>query len=457
MAPMVTTISRDQLYAEVWAEAMTAVAKRYDVSSNYLARICEQLNIPRPSRGYWAQKSAGAKVEVPELPEPDPGDDVEWVRGGDPYNRRIPAPKFTGVPRRQTRSAERPKTHPSLVSVREDFEDSRVKRYDNDGYLRPKARDLPDIFVSKEALAPALKLANQLFLALEDQGFWVRTAAQNTRFHTGDYEHREGKIRDNYYGPSKWRGQPTLVYIGDVAVGLALFEIAELAEALMEGDTYVRLPATRAAERVKQVESWRVSHRHLPSGRFGLYAYCPYGMITWTKYWRETKRGELDTQLLDIAAELERAAASFEGLYNEEARRRDEQHRKWEEERLEAARKAREAEREKRLPEQINNWRLARDVRAYVDEIKTLIKTAELQLKEDSEGAKDLQWALDYADRIDPLTSWRKEIDDVKAAFAKNPKCPKCGEHHPPDDAPGHETARSASLDTPAEDATSTP
>ncbi|HVY31029.1 MAG TPA: hypothetical protein VHB79_30950 [Polyangiaceae bacterium] len=455
---MATSISRDKLYAEVWAEAMTTVAKRYDVSSNYLARICEQLNIPRPSRGYWAQRAAGAKVEVPELPEPDPGDDVEWIRGDDPYNRRIAAPKFTGVPQRQTRRAERPKTHPILVSVREDFEDSRIKRYDNDGYLRPKASGLPDIFVSKEALAPALKLANQLFLALEDLGFWVRTAGQNSRFHTGEYEHRDGKIRDHYHGPSKWRGRPTMVYIGGVAVGLALFEIAELVEALREGDAYVRLPANRAGERIKQVEGWRVSHQHLPSARFGLYAYCPYGMITWTKYWRETKRGELDALFPDIAAELERAAASFEGLYNEEARRRDEQHKRWEEERREAARKAREAEREKRLPEQINNWRLARDVRAYVDEIKTLVRTAELQLKEDSEGAKDLQWALDYADRIDPLTSWRKEIDEVKAAFAENLKCPKCGQHHPPDDSDeAHASPDSEASDESGDDTTSAP
>ena len=200
---MATSISRETLYTEVWAEAMTTVAKRYDVSSNYLARICEQLSIPRPSRGYWAQKAAGAKVDLPELPEPDPGDDVEWIRGDDPYNRRAVAPKFTGVVERRTRRAERPKTHPMLVAVREDFEDSRVKRYEDDGYLRPRARDLPDIFVSKDALATALKLANQLFLALEDQGFWVRTAAQNVRFQPGEYEHRDGKIRDHYYGPSK--------------------------------------------------------------------------------------------------------------------------------------------------------------------------------------------------------------------------------------------------------------
>jgi len=45
------TVSREKLHEEVWAEPMTAVAKRYEVSSNYLARICERLGVPVPTFG----------------------------------------------------------------------------------------------------------------------------------------------------------------------------------------------------------------------------------------------------------------------------------------------------------------------------------------------------------------------------------------------------------------------
>jgi Zn-dependent peptidase ImmA (M78 family) len=45
-------VSREKLYEEVWSEPMTTVAKRYDVSSNFLARICERLHVPHPLRGY---------------------------------------------------------------------------------------------------------------------------------------------------------------------------------------------------------------------------------------------------------------------------------------------------------------------------------------------------------------------------------------------------------------------
>ena len=49
-----TRVSREQLYEEVWAEPMTTVALKYEVSSSFMARICTRLKVPRPPRGYWA-------------------------------------------------------------------------------------------------------------------------------------------------------------------------------------------------------------------------------------------------------------------------------------------------------------------------------------------------------------------------------------------------------------------
>ena len=43
-----TSVSRDDLYTLVWTEEMTAVAARFGVSANYLARVCDHLNVPHP-------------------------------------------------------------------------------------------------------------------------------------------------------------------------------------------------------------------------------------------------------------------------------------------------------------------------------------------------------------------------------------------------------------------------
>lgn len=63
-------LTREQLYAVVWVERMTHVAKRYEVSSSLLARVCERLNVPRPTRRYWAKLRHGIEMEQPPLPEP---------------------------------------------------------------------------------------------------------------------------------------------------------------------------------------------------------------------------------------------------------------------------------------------------------------------------------------------------------------------------------------------------
>ena len=46
---------RHKLYAEVWTEPATKVAKRYGVSDVGLRKICKRLSVPLPPLGYWAR------------------------------------------------------------------------------------------------------------------------------------------------------------------------------------------------------------------------------------------------------------------------------------------------------------------------------------------------------------------------------------------------------------------
>jgi hypothetical protein len=88
-------VSREKLYEEVWAEPMVKVADRYDVSSSFLARICTRLNVPRPSRGYWAQLEVGKAEEKPRLADARPGDEIEWSREGPA--RRLPRERSSSL------------------------------------------------------------------------------------------------------------------------------------------------------------------------------------------------------------------------------------------------------------------------------------------------------------------------------------------------------------------------
>jgi Ankyrin repeats (many copies) len=68
-AHLLTQYNRAELYEKVWSEPMSILAKRYNVSDVYLARVCRVLRVPLPSRGYWAKKAAGkATKKRPPLP-----------------------------------------------------------------------------------------------------------------------------------------------------------------------------------------------------------------------------------------------------------------------------------------------------------------------------------------------------------------------------------------------------
>lgn len=86
-------VTRQTLYDQVWTHPMVTVAAKYGVSSSYMARVCERLNVPRPARGYWAQLEVGKAPAKPPLPDARVGDDLEWSRDGDQTHSHRPAPR----------------------------------------------------------------------------------------------------------------------------------------------------------------------------------------------------------------------------------------------------------------------------------------------------------------------------------------------------------------------------
>jgi AcrR family transcriptional regulator len=61
-------LSRKELYRRVWSKPLTVVAKDVGLSGNALAKICNRLLVPYPTRGYWVKVAAGKKPERQPLP-----------------------------------------------------------------------------------------------------------------------------------------------------------------------------------------------------------------------------------------------------------------------------------------------------------------------------------------------------------------------------------------------------
>lgn len=70
---MTQTITRDALYAQVWAEPLRTLAASFGVSDVALRKACQRAAIPTPERGYWARLAAGKAVVKATLPARPPG------------------------------------------------------------------------------------------------------------------------------------------------------------------------------------------------------------------------------------------------------------------------------------------------------------------------------------------------------------------------------------------------
>jgi len=364
-------ITREELYEEVWAEPMTKVAARYNVSSSFLARVCKRLTVPRPVRGYWAKLAVGKASPKPDLPEAGPGDELEWSRDGEPRRvpRALPKPPEEGTRTPRVRRI-RPAEHDLLLVAREHFQAARAS---DSGYLRPTKRRLVDVFATRGTLDRALDLANALFLTLEDRGHRVTLAPldQHLQRPVVDERSEGGRERDNY---GRWApDRPTVVYIGTVAIGLTIFELSAEVDVRYVDGKYVPV-AQHPVPKRRAAYDW-IHKRDMPSGRLCLRASSPYAYARWEKQWRDAKGGDLSAKIPHIVRELEPEAATIarlvaEGERQAEIRRREwqAQHERWQREEAERRRVQNIKESREQLFGLIEAWGLAKRIEGFFED-----------------------------------------------------------------------------------------
>lgn len=59
--------SREDLYSAVWLKPMMKLAEEFGISGRGLAKLCERLKVPVPSRGYWRKVSLGQSIKKTPL------------------------------------------------------------------------------------------------------------------------------------------------------------------------------------------------------------------------------------------------------------------------------------------------------------------------------------------------------------------------------------------------------
>jgi len=417
-------ITREKLYEEVWAEPMTKVAERYDVSGSFLARICTRLGVPRPARGYWAMLAAGKKVKLIPLPDAKPGDELEWRSGyGQPRVAQFSPPTVAqeNVAKR-VRAKQLPDRHPILMGAKEVIAEGNET---SSGLQRPRKRILPDVISSKATLDRALDVANAVYISLEKHGHRVvmEPYGQNFKHHT--VEEREGGRRGQHEHSDVWRpSRATLVFIGDVAFGLTLFEMTESVEAEYKDGKYVRITEMPQKKLSKYTSSysWRSKH-DLASGRLCLQVYSPYRRVAWMRQWRETRAGDFPRKLAGVVKDLEAEVQSIVELFDEGERKAEIERQKWEAERLESER--REAERQRLQAIEESHNELLGIIKAWgeVKRIEAFFSEAEEQIQSSGDGnAEQLLERLKMARELvgplrafEQLATWNTPEERIQA------------------------------------------
>jgi hypothetical protein len=379
-------VSREELYDTVWKAPMTKVAEKYGVSSSYLARVCTQLNVPRPERGHWAKLAAGHKVALPQLPEAKPDHDLLWCRSGiaDPTKNVVQPKPLRNRTRPDSDKKRTPveSTHRLIRGARELFLKGRET---GNGYLKPYKWNLVDIITSREHVDTALKIANAVFQEFESRSWEVKLEPTNTQFRRPEVDDRPGggKCR---YDVNHWSpGRSTLVYLDSVAIGLTLIEDSHEVEVVYVDGKYI---PTESLKRSKAASGW-LTKRDLPSGQFRLRAYSPYIRTTWQRDWPIRGVRDLQTFSQQVARDLRKATSDIAeefAIVSEQFRKEKEawaeQKEKWRieqdnKDRTDATQKSMDA-----LDGIISEWGRARRIHEFFDELEAAIARSPDEHKE---------------------------------------------------------------------------
>jgi hypothetical protein len=200
--------------------------------------------------------------------------------------------------------------------------------------LRPYKRLLVDILTSEAQLDAALDAANALFQAFESNGHRVAIAPPGSNLRRAEVDEREAQPKNHYHSIPWSPVRPTVVYIGQVPIGLTLFETTAIVESMYVGDSkYVPLAELSAADirRHERQGHW-TTRRARASGRFCLQAYCPTWLVQWTKQWKGASAAELARMARSIVQELEVEAPDLARRVADAKEKAEAQHRQWQEE-----------------------------------------------------------------------------------------------------------------------------
>jgi hypothetical protein len=203
------------------------------------------------------------------------------------------------------------------------------------------------------------------------------------------------------------------VYVGSIAIGLAVLEMSEQLLLRYVGDKYIPeadyIPGRFG--RLAHEHTWTTT-RELPSGRFRIVAYSPYHRVEWAMDWQETPKTSLRSSIRIIVRALEGAASELEAKLEDAERQAEIARQEWQ-----AAEERRRREDDRRnveksiqdsknhLADVIEQWARVMSVERFLADVEQ--QAANLPDEEHVQVVARLRLARDFLGTQDPLDFFR--------------------------------------------------
>lgn len=176
------TVSRRDLYEQVWSKPMTKVATDYGITSTALKKTCNRHHIPTPERGYWAKLENGKPVRKESLPPlAEPNLAVVRITGSSeqrlPPSIREAREKARDRIERHAEANSMPITAPDpnsniaeppfLVATRRAASKARP---DDQGFVTVRSKGVVPLRIAPASIERGMRVLSQLFALAETQG-----------------------------------------------------------------------------------------------------------------------------------------------------------------------------------------------------------------------------------------------------------------------------------------------
>ena len=363
-------IERNQLYELVWSKPLTEVAKEYSVSDKAIAKICDKLNVPVPGVGYWRKIEVGEDLPKQKLPDVPPNFQTYHIISKHIHDYELVI------------SEEAQK--------RIDYENELVNKI-----VVPGKRGFLHLLLKKTEISlKLLHTRSNILVSREAEGIFNITVSKSEM-------NRAFRILNALVRELEQRKFP--VYIDRGLIKVKIFG-QEIGFSLKEKNRRIELP--------QKPGSYYKEYDSLPTGILILSIENVNVDHTIRKNFTDNYAGKVEAKLNEFMIALLVCSQAM----NAEEKYRDEQHRIWEEKkrkRDELLGKIKiEEKKAADLFKDIELFHKAQIIREYVE---TLKQRATLLGEEQKKEAEEyIQWALEQADRLDPLVKSPESILDLK-------------------------------------------